>query len=87
MNAPSCPGGWWRTVGGGLAKLEDRGFPAALRSSDSGSCRSSDAPGAWGSSGGLETGETRGEVCRLMGMFSVVSKTKKASPPSPSFIE
>jgi len=32
-------------------------------------------------------GDTRGEVWRLWGILSVVSKTKKASPPSPSFIE
>ena len=35
----------------------------------------------------LLSGETSGEVCKLRGMFSVVSNTKKASPPSPSFIE
>jgi len=36
--------------------------------------------------GGLDAGETRGEVCIASGILSLVSKTKKASPPSPSFM-
>ncbi len=31
-------------------------------------------------------GETTGDVCKLAGISSEVSKTKKASPPSPSFM-
>jgi hypothetical protein len=36
---------------------------------------------------GLAVGDTRGDVCNEAGISSVVSKTKNASPPSPSFIE
>ena len=35
---------------------------------------------------GLETGDINGEVCKFSGTWAEVSKTKKASPPSPSFI-
>lgn len=37
--------------------------------------------------GGLLAGDMRGDVCKDSGICSVVSKTKKASPPSPNFIE
>lgn len=37
-------------------------------------------------SGGLEAGETRGEVCIASGILLLVSNTKNASPPSPSFM-
>lgn len=43
-------------------------------------------PGVVGRVPGLETGDTSGEVCIAAGTLEVVSKTKKASPPSPSFI-
>ena len=36
---------------------------------------------------GLATGEASGEVCHSAGMLADVSNMKKASPPSPSFIE
>lgn len=35
---------------------------------------------------GLLVGETKGDVCSEAGISAVVSNTKKASPPSPSFI-
>lgn len=69
---------FWRIAGGGLRDLAG----PSLSSRGSGSWSS-----AAGSKGGLFAGDTRGDVCRNSGMVSVVSKTKKASPPSPSFIE
>jgi len=42
--------------------------------------------GVAGLASGEVTGETRGEVWRDSGTSAEVSKTKKASPPSPSFM-
>lgn len=81
-------------------KLEDDSFSMSLsaslsaskssKSNSGGSCKEGGMvaalPGVEGSSGGLDAGDTRGDVCRLWGMVSLVSNTKKASPPSPSFM-
>jgi hypothetical protein len=56
-------------------------------SKGSGSESSSDGGISVGYGVGLVVGEVKGEVCKARGMFSEVSKTKKASPPSPSFME
>jgi len=55
--------------------------PARSRGSSSGTGE----PSA-GSVEGLATGETTGDVCSPSGTGDDVSKTKKASPPSPSFM-
>lgn len=70
----------------GLATLADLGFlPTVSRSRKSGSDRfETFDPSAC--KGGLEAGETRGDVCIASGILSLVSKTKNASPPSPNFI-
>ena len=74
-----------RVLGGRLVVVE-RGFPKSdSRSNGSGSCIGEDE-GRCGSKGGLEAGDTSGDVCMLSGIAAVVSKTKKASPPSPSFM-
>jgi hypothetical protein len=69
-----------------LVKLPDLGFPVAVsKSKKSGSERfETFEPSA--AKGGLDAGETKGDVCIASGILSLVSKTKKASPPSPSFI-
>ena len=54
-----------------------------LRSKESGSARADDEVDL---KSGLVAGETKGEVWRASGTLDEVSKTKKASPPSPSFI-
>jgi len=78
LRAPPLPAG--------LVRLVDRGFPVTVsRSKKSGSDRLERLePSA--TSGGLEAGETNGEVCIASGILSLVSKTKNASPPSPSFM-
>jgi len=58
----------------------------ASRSRGSGSLVEGSLEGDIGLCVGLETGETRGDVCRPSGTCPDVSKMKKASPPSPSFI-
>lgn len=76
-------------------KLADASLSISLSASKSksnrgGSCKAGGMvvalPGVEGCSGGLEAGDTRGDVCKLWGMVSLVSNTKKASPPSPSFM-
>jgi hypothetical protein len=54
-----------------------------LRSKESGSAREI---GSVDLKSGLEAGETKGDVWRASGTLEEVSKTKKASPPSPSFM-
>jgi len=57
-----------------------------LRSKYSGSwSRGGEEPSSRGGRG-LAVGEITGDVCKSSGISSDVSKTKKASPPSPSFI-
>ena len=59
-----------------------------FRSRNSGSCKIGiEAPSCSARLCGLVAGEMTGDVCRLSGISSEVSKTKKASPPSPSFME
>jgi hypothetical protein len=74
------------TPGPGLDILPDLAFPFIVsKSRKSGSDRFEVfAPSAC--KGGLEAGETKGDVCIASGILSLVSNTKKASPPSPSFI-
>lgn len=63
-----------------------RDLPSSPSSSrGSGSCIAEEASA--GPKGGLLAGETNGDVCIDSGIESEVSKTKKASPPSPSFME
>jgi len=70
----------------GLATLPDLGFPLTVsRSRKSGSDRFETFDPSAGN-GGLEAGETSGDVCIASGILSLVSKTKNASPPSPNFI-
>lgn len=73
-------------LGPGLEGLLGLKVPfSVVRSRKSGSCRPEfEEPSAV--KGGLEAGDTNGDVWRASGMVSLVSKTKKASPPSPSFI-
>jgi hypothetical protein len=59
----------------------------ASRSRGSGSSNARSEGSSRGFCSGLATGEAMGDVCISAGMERVVSKTKKASPPSPSFIE
>ena len=61
-------------------------FPVAVSKSKKSGSDKLAAPEPSAAKGGLEAGDTRGEVCRASGILSLVSKTKKASPPSPSFI-
>ena len=72
--------------GPGLVTLPDLGFPFNVsKSRKSGSDRlETFEPSA--RNGGLEAGETRGDVCIASGILSLVSNTKNASPPSPSFM-
>ena len=57
------------------------------RSRGSGSSNARSEGSSVGFCSGLATGDAMGEVCISAGMERVVSNTKKASPPSPSFIE
>lgn len=52
----------------------------------SGSCKLSGRPSGSPRAVGLPAGDIRGEVWRASGTSSFVSNTKKASPPSPSFM-
>jgi hypothetical protein len=75
-----------RTPVPGLDILPDLDLPpdpSSSRKSGSKSCERFE-PSA--GKGGLEAGETNGDVCIASGILSLVSNTKKASPPSPSFI-
>jgi hypothetical protein len=66
----------------------DKFMPSSFlaRSSGSGSARERLVAGSAAFGFGLVAGETSGDVCRSCGMDSEVSKTKKASPPSPTFM-
>jgi hypothetical protein len=69
-----------------IVKLPDLAFPVTVsKSRKSGSERLGTLELSAGR-GGLEAGETRGDVCMASGIVSLVSNTKNASPPSPSFI-
>lgn len=58
-----------------------------FKSRNSGSCRiGAEAASCSILVSGLAAGEMTGDVCKPSGISSNVSKTKKASPPSPSFI-
>jgi len=59
---------------------------SVARSNGSGSARPMLGIYSAGFWAGLTSGDTRGDVCSASGMLSAVSKTKKASPPSPNFI-
>lgn len=59
---------------------------SASRSRGSGSAKVGVPPGVCGPMSGLVVGDTSGDVWRASGMLLLVSKTKKASPPSPSFM-
>ena len=61
--------------------------PALSRSKGSGSSKARSEGISTGFCSGLAAGEAIGDVCISAGMERVVSKTKKASPPSPSFME
>jgi len=70
----------------GLDVLPDLGFPPEVaKSRKSGSDRFPSEDSSAGK-GGLDAGETKGDVCMASGISSLVSKTKNASPPSPNFI-
>lgn len=79
----------YRAAGGGRMKPVDGPLPFSLSSSSSrggGSCKAPVVAARPGGSGGVEAGDTSGDVWRLCGMVSLVSNTKNASPPSPSFM-
>ena len=70
----------------GLVILPDLDFPPIIsKSRKSGSERFETFDPSAGK-GGLEAGDTKGDVCIASGISSLVSKTKNASPPSPSFM-
>jgi hypothetical protein len=72
-------------IGLGLTMLEDLDLPFSASSArKSGSTRVVEEPSA--DMGGLEAGDTNGEVCNASGILSLVSNTKNASPPSPNFM-
>jgi hypothetical protein len=76
----------YRTPAPGRITLPDLAFPFSVsRSKKSGSDKFETFEPSAGK-GGLEAGDTKGEVCNASGILSLVSKTKNASPPSPSFI-
>lgn len=73
-------------AGPGLATLEDLDLPVlASKVRKSGSARRAGVEPSAGR-GGLEAGDTNGDVCIASGILSLVSNTKKASPPSPNFM-
>lgn len=73
-------------TGPGLAILDDLDFPFAGSNVRKSGSTSVEVVEPSAGNGGLEAGETNGEVCNASGMSSLVSKTKKASPPSPNFM-
>lgn len=75
------------TPGPGLVVvLPDLDFPPAVSKSKKSGSPKLEALEPSAGKGGLEAGDTRGDVCIDSGILSLVSNTKKASPPSPSFI-
>jgi len=69
-----------------VVRLPDLTFPPCMSKSRKSGSERLEVSTPSGTKGGLDAGETNGEVCIASGILSLVSKTKKASPPSASFI-
>lgn len=76
-----------RGVAGGLLGLRFvAAFAKSVSSSNGSGSEMIESEEDRGRATGLASGDTKGDVCKAWGMLAVVWNTKKASPPSPSFM-